>query len=105
MNNEELELSVLRSLGRITTQKTIAHELGGHSVGKINYVLKALAQKGLLKVENFYTNENKMQYRYLLTQAGVEEKIALTTKFIQRKKAEYEILQAELEMMKEINVI
>ena len=104
LNNEELELSVLRSLGRITTQKTIAHELG-HSVGKINYVLKALAQKGLLKVENFYTNENKMQYRYLLTQAGVEEKIALTTKFIQRKKAEYEILQAELEMMKEINVI
>jgi len=98
LNNEELELSVLRSLGRVTTQKTIAHELG-HSVGKINYILKALAQKGLLKVENFYTNENKMQYRYLLTQAGVEEKITLTTKFIQRKKAEYEILQAELEIM------
>jgi EPS-associated MarR family transcriptional regulator len=98
LNNEELELSVLRSLGRVTTQKTIAHELG-HSVGKINYILKALAQKGLLKVENFYTNENKMQYRYLLTQAGIEEKIALTTKFIARKKEEYEILQAELDMI------
>ena len=73
-----------------TTQKTIA------------CILKALTQKGLLKVENFYTNENKNQYRYLLTQAGMEEKIALTTKFIERKKAEYEILQAELEMMKEV---
>jgi EPS-associated MarR family transcriptional regulator len=100
LNNEELELSVLRSLGGVTTQKSIAHELG-HSVGKINYVLKALTQKGLLKVENFYNNERKMQYRYLLTQEGIDEKIALTTKFIARKKAEYEILQAELEMMKE----
>ena len=47
-------------------------------------------------------NKNKNQYRYLLTQAGMDEKIALTTKFIERKKAEYEILQAELEMMKEV---
>lgn len=99
LNNEELELSVLRSLGRITTQKTIAQELG-HSVGKINYVLKALAQKGLLKVENFYTNENKNQYRYLLTQAGMDEKIALTQKFIERKKVEYDVLVHELEMLK-----
>lgn len=99
LNHEELELSVLRSLGRITTQKTIADELG-HSVGKINYILKALTQKGLLKIENFYTNENKNQYRYLLTQAGMDEKIALTQKFIERKKREYDVLVHELEMMK-----
>lgn len=101
MTNEELELSILRSLGRVTTQKTLADELG-YSVGKINYVLKALGAKGLLKVENFYNNQNKKQYRYLLTPKGLEEKISLTQKFIKRKKEEYEMLQSELEMMKGI---
>lgn len=99
MHNEELELSVLRSVDKITTQKSIADELG-YSVGKINYILKALTQKGLLKVENFYNNQNKRQYKYLLTQEGIEEKVSLTQKFIQQKKEEYEILQHELEMMK-----
>ncbi|QHG91875.1 MarR family EPS-associated transcriptional regulator [Sulfurimonas sp. CVO] len=101
MTNEELELSILRSLGRVTTQKTLADELG-YSVGKINYVLKALGAKGLLKVENFYNNQNKKQYRYLLTPKGLEEKISLTQKFIKRKKEEYEMLQHELEMMRKI---
>lgn len=96
MTNEELELSILRSLPNSTTQKTLADELG-YSVGKINYVIKALGAKGLLKVENFYNNQNKKQYRYLLTSKGLEEKIILTQKFIERKKAEYEVLQAELE--------
>jgi len=99
--NEELELSILRSLERVTTQKTLADELG-YSVGKINYVIKALASKGLLKVENFYNNQNKKQYRYLLTSKGLEEKIILTQKFIERKKEEYEALQRELEMMRKI---
>ncbi|QFR42544.1 MarR family EPS-associated transcriptional regulator [Sulfurimonas xiamenensis] len=99
MTNEELELSILRSLGRVTTQKTLADELG-YSVGKINYVLKALGAKGLLKVENFYNNQNKKQYRYLLTPKGLEEKISLTQKFIKRKKEEYEMLQRELAAMK-----
>ncbi len=99
MTNEELELSILRSLERVTTQKTLADELG-YSVGKINYVIKALCVKGLLKVENFYNNQNKKQYRYLLTQKGLEEKIILTQKFIKRKKEEYEVLQNELETMK-----
>jgi EPS-associated MarR family transcriptional regulator len=101
LTNEELELSILRSLGRVTTQKTLADELG-YSVGKINYVLKALGAKGLLKVENFYNNQNKKQYRYLLTPKGLEEKITLTQKFIKRKKEEYEMLQHELEMMRKI---
>ncbi|MDT8338771.1 MAG: MarR family EPS-associated transcriptional regulator, partial [Sulfurimonas sp.] len=96
---EELELSILRSLNKVTTQKTLADELG-YSVGKINYVIKALGAKGLLKVENFYNNQNKKQYRYLLTPKGLEEKITLTQKFIERKKEEYETLQTELEMMK-----
>ena len=95
MTNEELELSILRTLPNATTQKTLADELG-YSVGKINYVIKALCAKGLLKVENFYNNQNKKQYRYLLTPKGLEEKITLTQKFIE----EYEALQAELEAMK-----
>jgi len=56
LTNEELELSILRTLPNATTQKTLADELG-YSVGKINYVIKALCAKGLLKVENFYNNQ------------------------------------------------
>ena len=97
--NAELTLNVLRSIDTFKSQKTLADELG-YSVGKIKYVLKALGEKGLIKAENFFANKNKNQYRYLLTQAGIDEKIALTQKFIERKKAEYEILQAELEMMR-----
>ena len=93
---EELELSILRSLNKVTSQKSLAKELG-HSVGKINYVLKALGDKGLLKIENFYNNKNKLQYKYLLTEEGMNEKITLTKKFIARKKKEYEELEAELE--------
>jgi len=93
---EELELSVLRSMGKVTTQKTIAKELG-YSVGKVNYVIKALADKGLLKIENFYNNKNKLQYKYLLTEDGIKEKISLTEKFIKRKKEEYEMLVEDLE--------
>jgi len=100
---EELQLTILRNITPATTQKSLADELG-YSIGKINYIFKALSKKGLLKVESFYSNQNKKQYKYLLTQQGLEEKITLTKKFIQRKKEEYEELQRELEMMKEIVV-
>jgi len=103
LTQEELKLTILRNITLDTTQKGLAEELG-YSIGKINYIFKALSEKGLLKVENFYNNQNKKQYKYLLTQKGVEEKIALTKKFIQRKKEEYEELQRELEMMKEVVV-
>jgi EPS-associated MarR family transcriptional regulator len=73
----------------------------GYSVGKINYILKALIAKGLIKAENFATSSNKKQYRYLLTREGIEEKVALTEKFIVRKKCEYEELMVELYEMKE----
>ncbi len=97
--NTELTLNVLRNIDTLKTQKTLADELG-YSVGKINYVLKALGEKGLIKAENFFANKNKNQYRYLLTQAGIDEKVALTQKFIECKKAEYDVLVHELEMMK-----
>jgi len=103
LTQEELKLTILRNITLDTTQKGLAEELG-YSIGKINYIFKALSEKGLLKVENFYNNQNKKQYKYLLTQKGIEEKIALTKKFIQRKKEEYEELQRELEMMKGVVV-
>jgi len=92
-------LSVLRHAETIRTQKSLADQLG-YSVGKINYVIKALISKGLIKAENFATHTNKKQYRYLLTRKGIEEKIVLTEKFIERKKWEYEELMIELEEIK-----
>ena len=99
MQNDELTLAVLRHTESIRTQKSLAEELG-YSVGKINYVLKALIAKGIIKAENFATSSNKKQYRYLLTREGIKTKIALTEKFIERKKREYEELMVELEFMK-----
>ena len=101
MQNEELTLSVLRNIDKLKSQKSLANELG-LSVGKVNYVLKALIGKGLIKAENFFANKNKNQYKYLLTQQGLQEKIKLTEKFIEKKKAEYDELQKELEDLKGI---
>ena len=99
MQNEELTLTVLRKIEDSKSQKSLADELG-LSVGKVNYVLKALIEKGLLKAENFFENKNKNQHKYLLTKDGIEEKLSLTKKFIKRKKIEYEELQKELDEIK-----
>lgn len=99
MYNDELTLAVLRKSESIKSQTTLAIELG-FSVGKINYILNALIEKGYIKAQNFATSENKKNYKYLLTQKGIKEKILLTEKFIARKKAEYEELQIELETYK-----
>ena len=96
MSNEELELLMLKHAHTISSQKSFAKEVG-FSVGKINYVLNALIDKGLIKSENFMTSQNKRKYTYLLTDKGIKEKMHLTAKFITRKKAEYEALQRELE--------
>ena len=76
---------------------SLANEIG-FSVGKINYVLKSLVDKGFIKAERFITSDNKSQYKYLLTEKGMGEKIQLTRKFIFRKKAEYKELQRDLEI-------
>ena len=87
---------MLKHAGKIASQKSLADEIG-FSVGKINYVLKALINKGLIKAEKFMTTDNKRQYKYLLTEKGIQEKMQLTQKFIVKKKAEYEELQRDLE--------
>lgn len=100
MANEEAVLKILRLTDKVVTQKSIAQEIG-YSVGKVNYILKALVDKGFIKVENFANSTQKKNYKYLLTKQGIEEKIKLTEKFIERKKREYEELQSELELMRE----
>ncbi len=80
------------------TQRQLAVALGV-SVGGLNYCLKALMQKGFLKVSNFKQNKNKLGYVYLLTPAGVAEKARLTASFLQRKMQEYEAIKAEIETL------
>lgn len=94
---QEIDLQILRKLDAATTQKSLADEIG-ISVGKLNYVLNALIDKGLVKSERFLNSQNKIQYTYLLTPDGIKEKINLTKLFIKRKKAEYEELQRELDI-------
>jgi EPS-associated MarR family transcriptional regulator len=80
------------------TQRTLAKEVG-INVSTINFCLKALVEKGWIKMSNFSKNPNKLGYAYLLTPAGVAEKAALTKRFLQRKMAEYEKLRGEIEAL------
>ena len=97
--SQEMELEILKNITNAKNQKSIANEIG-HSVGKANYVLKALIEKGLIKSERFLNSDKKLQYRYLLTEDGIKEKIDITERFIKRKKEEYELLQNEMESYK-----
>lgn len=81
------------------TQRELAGELG-ISLGKANYCLKSLIEKGWLKARNFKNNKNKLSYAYLLTPKGVEEKSKLTVRFLKRKVQEYEALRIEIESLK-----
>jgi len=81
------------------TQREIAEELGV-SLGKINYCLSALIEKGLVKARNFTNSNNKAAYAYLLTPRGIEEKAKVTVQFLKRKMDEYESLKHEIEQLK-----
>jgi EPS-associated MarR family transcriptional regulator len=78
------------------SQRRIADELG-ISLGRVNYCLKALIDKGLVKVNNFRNNANKRTYLYLLTPKGIEEKTKVTLQFLQVKMAEYEAVKREID--------
>ena len=77
------------------SQRKLASELG-FSLGKMNYCLKALKNKGLIKMKNFGRNPNKINYIYILTPRGIAAKTKLTINFMKRKMEEYDELQAEL---------
>ena len=80
------------------TQRTLAKEVG-INVSTINFCIKALVEKGWIKIGNFSKNPDKLSYAYLLTPTGVAEKTALTRRFLQRKMAEYEKLREEIEAL------
>jgi EPS-associated MarR family transcriptional regulator len=80
------------------TQRELAEKLGV-SVGGLNYCLKALMDKGWVKMQNFQNSKNKFKYVYLLTPQGIAEKVALTSRFLDRKMQEYESLKAEIESL------
>lgn len=81
------------------TQRELADQLG-MSVGGLNYCLKALMDKAFVKMGNFQKSKNKFKYVYLLTPQGIAEKVALTSRFLQRKMDEYEALKLEIETLK-----
>tara|TARA_B100001250_G_scaffold295274_1_gene256851 strand:+ start:151 stop:471 length:321 start_codon:yes stop_codon:yes gene_type:complete len=95
---KEDHFEVLRKIEKNpnSTQRELAEELG-FSLGKLNYCLKALKNKGLVKIENFNKNPNKINYIYVLTPKGFSEKTKLTINFMKAKMKEYDELKAELE--------
>ena len=78
------------------SQRKLANELG-FSLGKLNYCINALKLKGLIKIENFKNNKNKINYIYVLTPKGIAKKAKLTVNFMKRKMSEYDELKAEIE--------
>ena len=81
------------------SQRDLAKRLG-ISLGKVNFCLNALIEKGCLKVNNFRNSDNKLAYAYLLTPKGVEQKARMTVEFLQIKVREYERLRAEIEELR-----
>ena len=98
---EEVHFKVLRLLetNPQVNQRQLAKALG-ISLGKANYCLKALLDKGLIKISNFRNAQNKRAYAYLLTPSGMAEKADLTIRFLKRKVEEYECLACEIEVLK-----
>lgn len=81
------------------SQRQLSQALG-LSLGKTHYVLHALLDKGLLKIENFRRNDNKLAYAYLLTPKGLREKLRLTRSFLARKEEEFELLQTTIAQLR-----
>ena len=92
-------LSLLESQPDLN-QREMAKALGV-SLGGVNYCLRALVARGLVKMSSFQVSENKMGYAYLLTPQGMTEKIALTVRFLKRKQEEYVALKAEIEALQQ----
>jgi EPS-associated MarR family transcriptional regulator len=99
--DEELRLRILRLLTESPDlpQRELAHRLG-LSLGKINYCLRGLVEKGWIKVNNFRNSQNKMAYAYVLTPQGMSAKAAVTAAFLRRKQEEYSTLEREIEELR-----
>tara|TARA_B100001057_G_scaffold471407_1_gene533703 strand:+ start:1627 stop:1959 length:333 start_codon:yes stop_codon:yes gene_type:complete len=99
--NENENFSILRLIynSPYITQRELAKYLG-FSLGKLNYCLKSLHAKGLIKIKNFNKNPKKLNYLYLLTPKGISAKTKLTVRFMKKKLSEYDELKKELEKQK-----
>ena len=97
MDDNQDHFNVLRKINSKpkTTQRELAEELG-FSLGKLHYCLKALKNKGLIKIKNFEKNPNKINYIYVLTPRGISEKTQLTINFMKLKMKEYDELKKEI---------
>ena len=98
---DELRLRVMRVLEENpeASQRQIASELNV-SLGGVNYCLKALVDRGLVKLGNFAKSDRKICYDYFLKPEGMNEKAKITARFLKKKMAEYELLQKEIEQLK-----
>ena len=103
-NKHDLESEeILKVLREITltpemTQRELSSRLG-ISLGKVNFLVNALIQKGLIKAHNFKNSNNKKAYLYYLTPAGIEEKAKITYRFLKRKIKEYEQLEEQIRLL------
>tara|TARA_B100001758_G_C18130780_1_gene463706 strand:+ start:166 stop:492 length:327 start_codon:yes stop_codon:yes gene_type:complete len=98
--DSEINLEILRNLesNPNLTQRQMAKELDV-SLGKINYLIKSLIEKGSLIVENFKTSENKLGYLYVITTKGIEQRRKLTLAFLKRRSEEFDKLKKEMEQL------
>ncbi len=96
---QRLEILKLLQAKPQMSQRDLAQAMGV-SLGKANYCLNALMDKGLVKLQNFRNNPDKRQYAYLLTPAGIEERTRITLAFLRRKVVEYEALEREIEQLR-----
>ena len=101
MNNKDIHLELLKKIESNPeyTQRELSKEMGV-SLGKVNYCMKKLIEKGLVKFANFSRSTNKAGYIYLLTPKGIEEKTRLTFDFLKIKLKEYEQLKVEIRSLK-----
>ena len=101
MKEDQDHFDVLRKIQKKpeSTQRELAEQLG-FSLGKLNYCLKALQAKGLVKIKNFKKNPKKINYIYTVTPKGISERTKLTINFMRRKMNEYDELKKEIENLK-----
>ena len=101
MNNKDIHLDLLRKLEENPsyTQRELSMEMGV-SLGKVNYCIKKLTEKGWVKLMNFSHNPSKVGYIYILTPKGIEQKARLTFSFLKIKMQEYELLKEEISLLK-----
>ena len=99
--SEEISYKVIKLIEKDPeiSQRELSKQLGV-SLGKVNYCMRALIDKGWVKARNFKNSQNKRAYRYIVTPQGVQQRVGLTVRFLKRKMVEYEDLQREIESLR-----